>query len=76
MAKLVSKIYGDALFEEALEKQEVDALFEEVKALLSIWHENEDLAGLLDNPKIGKEDKTGLLRKYLVAAYRILCFFF
>lgn len=63
MAKLVSKIYGDALFEEALEKQEVDALFEEVKALLSIWHENEDLAGLLDNPKIGKEDKTGIIKE-------------
>jgi F-type H+-transporting ATPase subunit delta len=63
MAKLVSKIYGDALFEEALEKQEVDALFEEVKALLSIWHENEDLTGLLDNPKIGKEDKKGIIKE-------------
>ena len=50
MAKLVSKVYGDALFEEALRKQEVDALFEEVKGLQVIWHENQSLAELLNNP--------------------------
>ena len=30
MAKLVSKVYGDALFEESIEKQSVDTLFHEV----------------------------------------------
>lgn len=38
MAKLISKVYSDALFEEALEKQEMDALFEEVKALKEVWN--------------------------------------
>ena len=49
MAKLVSKVYGDALFEESIEKQSVDTLFSEVKALLAIWRENPELAELLDN---------------------------
>ena len=63
MAKLVSKVYGDALFEEAIEKQEMDALFEEVKSLKKIFGENQDLAGLLDNPKISKEEKIGIVRE-------------
>ncbi|WP_349773109.1 ATP synthase F1 subunit delta [Lacrimispora xylanisolvens] len=63
MAKLVSKVYGDALFEEALERQEVDALFEEVKSLQAVFVNNQDLAGLLDNPKIGKEEKNGIIQE-------------
>ena len=37
MAKIVSKVYGDALFELALEKQSVDVLYEEAKALREIF---------------------------------------
>ncbi len=62
MAKLVSKVYGDALFEEALRKQELDALFEEVKGLQMIWRENQSLAELLDNPKIVKDEKIGIIK--------------
>ncbi|MDR0926046.1 MAG: F0F1 ATP synthase subunit delta [Hungatella sp.] len=62
MAKLVSKVYGDALFEEALRKQEVDTLFEEVRGLQVVWRENQSLAELLDNPKIVKDDKIGIIK--------------
>jgi F-type H+-transporting ATPase subunit delta len=65
MAKLVSKVYGDALFEEALEKQEVDTLFKEVKGLQMIWRDNPDLTVLLDNPKIAKEEKLEIIKKVL-----------
>ena len=37
MAKLVSKVYGDALFETAMEKELVDTLYEETSALLPIY---------------------------------------
>mgnify|MGYP005777591313 FL=1 len=57
MAKLVSKVYGDALFETAMEKQEIDQLYEQVKLLKKIWNDNKDLAELLDNPRIVKEEK-------------------
>ena len=63
MAKLVSKVYGDALMEVALDGQKVDALYEEARALSNVWEENAELAALLDNPKIVKEEKQELLEK-------------
>lgn len=57
MAKLVSKTYGDALFELALEKNSVDALYEEVGAVQKVFLEHSDLVKLLNHPKIDKEDK-------------------
>ena len=39
MAKLVSKVYGDALFEAAVEAKKMDEMFEEVKQLLVIFKE-------------------------------------
>lgn len=63
MAKLVSKVYGDALMEVALDGQKVDALYGEAKALDSVWEENPELAALLDNPKVVKEEKQELLEK-------------
>ncbi len=43
MAKLVSKVYGDALFETAMEKELVDTLYEETSALLPILQANPEL---------------------------------
>lgn len=57
MAKLVSKTYGDALFELALEKNSVDALYEEAGAVQKVFLEHSDLVKLLNHPKIDKEDK-------------------
>lgn len=62
MAKLVSKVYGDALFLEAVRKQSVDSLFLEVKALLAVWHENPGLSELLDHPKISREETSGIIK--------------
>ena len=57
MAKLVSKTYGDALFELALETGQIDGLLQEAKALLPIIKENEDLARIMNHPKIVVEEK-------------------
>ena len=57
MAKLVSKTYGDALFEVALEENRLDAFLEEVKAVKSALEENEELFKLMSHPKIVKEEK-------------------
>lgn len=57
MAKLVSKVYGDALFEEAMEKNCIDAWYGEVQELKSIFMENSDLVQLLNHPQIVKEEK-------------------
>ena len=57
MAKLVSKVYGDALFEEAMEKQCIGAWYNEAQALETIFTENPDLMQLLNHPQIVKEEK-------------------
>ena len=61
MAKLVSKTYGDALFELALENDTIDSLLEEVKAVLVVLRKNEDLSKLMSHPKIAKEEKVVMI---------------
>lgn len=61
MAKLVSKTYGDALFELALETGQVDALFDEAKRMLGIIRTNEDLAKMMNHPKIVIEEKQKII---------------
>ena len=57
MAKLVSKTYGDALFELALEDDKLDLFFEEAQAVMDIFKDNDEFVKLLNHPKIGKDDK-------------------
>ena len=61
MAKLVSKTYGDALFELALEENKIDSLQEEVIVVLDVLAENQDLGKLMNHPKIAKEEKVALV---------------
>ena len=63
MAKLVSKTYGDALFELALEENKIDSLQEEVIVVLDVLAENQDLGKLMNHPKIAKEEKTALVEE-------------
>ena len=63
MAKLVSKVYGDALFETAMEKELVDTFYEETSALLPILQANPELFSVLGNPQIVKEEKVALLHQ-------------
>lgn len=57
MAKLISKTYGDALFELAVEEDKVDALLEEIGQLQQVLSENEEFGRLMNHPKIIKEEK-------------------
>ena len=57
MAKLISKTYGDALFELAVEKNKVDVLLEEIEQLQGILSENDEFSRLMNHPKIIKEEK-------------------
>ena len=63
MAKLVSKTYGDALFELALESGQTDDLFEEAKKMLEIIQTNEDLEKMMNHPKIVIEEKQKIIEK-------------
>lgn len=61
MAKLISKTYGDALFELAIEENRVDELFDEIQQLKNILKENDEFGRLMEHPKIIKEEKLTVL---------------
>ncbi|MCD7826095.1 MAG: ATP synthase F1 subunit delta [Clostridiaceae bacterium] len=61
MAKLASNVYGEALFEAAVEEGLVDSLMEEVNTVLAIFQSNEEYIRLLSHPKIPAEEKVSLL---------------
>ena len=57
MAKLISKTYGDALLELAVEEGRTDDILSEVGALKQIMTENPDFARLLNNPRVDLDEK-------------------
>lgn len=63
MAKLVSKTYGDALFELALESGQEDRLLDEARKLLTIVQSNQDLAKMMNHPKIVIEEKQKIVEE-------------
>ena len=63
MAKLVSKIYGEALFERVVEDGIVDAMYEEVSSVRQAVLENEEFLKLLNHPKIGNNEKVQVIEQ-------------
>jgi len=63
MAKLVSKTYGEALYELAKEKKSESTLLEEVTALKDVLEKNPDFLKLMVNPRISKEEKVVLIKE-------------
>ncbi len=61
MAKLVSKTYGEALFEVAMEEQKADMFLEEAREILAVLEQNPDLNKLMKHPKISKAEKEQVL---------------
>jgi F-type H+-transporting ATPase subunit delta len=61
MAKLVSKTYGEALFNLALEDGTLTTIIEEVNVVKEAVDANPDLLKLLNHPKIDKEEKISVI---------------
>lgn len=57
MAKLVSKTYGEALFEIAMEANKADELLAEVQQVGAILKENPEFDKLMMHPGVSKADK-------------------
>lgn len=57
MAKLVSKTYGEALFEIAVEQNRTREFMEEIQELRKVIAQNPDLDKLLKHPGIPKQEK-------------------
>lgn len=63
MAKLVSKVYGDALFSLALEENKLDEVWEEVKLLSSALQENKEFTNMMTHPDMTQEKGIALLEE-------------
>mgnify|MGYP003293491972 FL=1 len=61
MAKLISKTYGEALFEVAMEGQKTDLFLQEAQDILTILDENPDLDKLMKHPKVSRQEKEAVL---------------
>lgn len=62
MAKLISRTYGEALFELAIEKHHEDQLLEEAESLKQILLDHPELMQIMKHPKIVKEEKIRTLK--------------
>jgi len=62
MAKLVSKVYGDAYVSVVSEKNNLIDALEEIKLLKKILLENGEIIELLDSPKLDDEEKTAFIK--------------
>lgn len=63
MAKLVSKVYGDALFSLATEEEKLDGIWDEVKAIRKVIEENPDFVSMLCHPDMTQEKKISVLER-------------
>lgn len=61
MAKLAAEVYGEALFDLAVESGSIDALADQIKAAELAFSENPEFLELLTHPKITKEEKLSVV---------------
>ncbi len=80
MAKLISKTYGEALFELSVEEATADTMLEEVTGIRQVLCDNPDYLRFLTHPRIPAEDKvkttekifTGQVSKELVGFLQVI----
>lgn len=63
MAKLVSKTYGDALFELAKEQDKLDNFEKEVSLVQTALAQNPEFSKLMNHPKVGKDEKLQVVKE-------------
>lgn len=63
MAKLVSKTYGDALYELGVEQNNLDELYREVMLVVRVLNENPKFSKIMNHPKIVKEEKEAVMEE-------------
>ena len=57
MSKLVAGTYGDALFDFAMEENQIDSLMDEILTVQAVLEENKGLEKILVHPEIPKQKK-------------------
>ena len=67
MAKLVSKVYGDALFSLAVEEDQLDTIWDEVRLIRQTVAENPDFLSVLCHPEMTQEKRNAVLEEIFKA---------
>lgn len=57
MAKLISKTYGEALFELAVEEEKTQVMLEEIEGIQNVFSDNPEYLKFLNHPRIPVEEK-------------------
>lgn len=65
MAKVISKTYGDALFDLCLEEHTLDVVEAEIIVLKEVFAQNAELYKLLNHPKITRDEKIACMEQIL-----------
>lgn len=66
MARLVSKIYGEALFNYAKEQNQLEKMCEEAYDILAVLESSNELKDFIVNPKISLDEKISFIRDLFV----------
>ncbi|MCT4597572.1 MAG: ATP synthase F1 subunit delta [Vallitalea sp.] len=61
MVELVAKRYGSALFELAVETNQVEFFKEQLQWIKDVFHEEKDFTNLLNHPKVIADDKIAMI---------------
>ena len=63
MAKLISKTYGEALFELAVEEEKTEVMLQEITGIKEIFMNHPDYLKFLTHPRISAEDKVKSIKE-------------
>lgn len=66
MARLVSKIYGEALFDFAKDRNQLDKMYEEAQNIIVVWNSYSELNDFLANPKVSTDEKIKFVNELFV----------
>lgn len=63
MARLVSKIYGEALYDFAKENNQLEKMYEEAQDIIFVWTSSDALKDFLANPKVSTDEKVVFVKE-------------
>lgn len=63
MAKIAAKVYGDSLFDLAMEENRCEAFLEEVRTVKQVLEDNPEVEALVCHPGISSEEKQAFIEK-------------
>ena len=66
MARLVSKIYGEALYDFAKDENQLEKMYEEAQDIIDVLTSTDDVKDFLANPKVTTDEKLKFVRELFV----------